>query len=245
MNAKPTRPSASPINLDAPQAKLPVAELYAVAGRGPLVPLGVSTLEDQTASVATFGAMMGRATAQSLDDTILADPIIANCNRVASTVSVSDEIEQRILMYAIRTIELSKGQFDFRVNFRFEDPRRDLVSAGEGVLQIQGYRDRLCQLEIELRQAKKKLDSAYDSGMEYLFETYPNKMNGFNRDVERRKIFTGKLFRPLNDKLSQVRALLEQIKAALENLDKAHFAYKEVVEVGKTILNRVEGRAGA
>lgn len=237
-NSSRQRPGLSPVDLEAPRGKL-------IGGQPQLIPVGISQAEEATAATASFGALLGAAAARNQDSAVLEDPIVKELNAVAETVRVSDEMEQRIITYAVRTIELSKGQFDFRVNYRFENPKMDLVSAGEGVLFIQGYRDRLCQLEIELRQAKKKLDSAYDSGMEYLFEVHASKMESFGRDTERRKIFTSKVFKPLLKKLTQVRSLLEQIKSALENLDKAHFAYKEVVEVGKTILNRVEGRAGA
>jgi uncharacterized protein YpiB (UPF0302 family) len=188
--------------------------------------------------------MLGKVAAQSLDATICADPIIQNANHTADTIPLSSELEQRILYYAIRTLELSKGQFDFKVNFRFENPRQDLANAAEGVLYVQGYRDRLCEIEIQLRQARKQLDSAYDTGVAYLFERYPQKMDTFNRDSFLRNIFISKVFKPLDEKRKDIKSLLEQVASALDNLDKAHFAYKTVVDVGKTILDRVEGRAG-
>lgn len=191
-----------------------------------------------------FGQLLGRAAAQSLDETICADPFIRDSNRTATTIPLSDELEQRILYYAIRTLELSKGQFDFKVNFRFENPRQDLANAAEGVLYIQGYRDRLCEIEIQLRQAKKQVDSAYDTGVAYLIEKYPQKMDTFNRDSFLRNLFINKVFKPLDEKRKDIKSLLEQVSSALDNLDKAHFAYKTVVDVGKTILDRVEGRAG-
>ena len=203
--------------------------------------------EERRANLATspqFGTMLGRAAAQSLDETIAEDPIVVSSNNVASTAPISDELEQRILYYAIRTIELSKGQFDFKVNFRFENPRQDLANAAEGVLYIQGYRDRLCEIEIQLRQAKKNIDAAYDTGVAYLMERYSQKMDSFSKDSFMRNIYINKVFKPLDEKRKEIKSLLEQVSSALDNLDKAHFAYKAVVDVGKTILERVEGRAG-
>lgn len=228
----------SPILTPAPQQpaiNLPRAATIPVPG------------EDQRAHFAqgvTFGSNLGRAVAMSLDDTIMADSIIVASNDTANSVRLSDGIEERISFYAVRTVELAKGNFDFRVNFRFENPRSDLVSAAEGVLSIQAYRDRLCGLELELRQAKKKIEAAYDMGVAYLFEAYPQKMDSLNKDTFLRNLFISKVFKPLEETKKEIRALLEQIKSALDNLDKAHFAYKEVVEVGKVILNRVEGRVG-
>lgn len=212
--------------------------------RAAMVPVPGEDQRIHFAQAPTFGANLGRATAQSLDETIMADAMIVASNATVSTVRLSDGIEERIAFYAVRTIELSKGNFDFRVNFRFENPRSDLVSAAEGVLSIQAYRDRLCGLELELRQAKKKVEAAYDMGVAYLFEAYPQKMDSFNKDTFLRTMFISKVFKPLEEAKKEIRALLEQIKSALDNLDKAHFAYKEVVEVGKVILNRVEGRVG-
>lgn len=209
-------------------------------------PIAVPTAEQraEALNMGDFGGIVGKAARKTVDDLIKEDPIIVNANAVASTVNVSEEVGERIVFYAIRTIELSAGHFDFHVNFRFENPRRDLANAAEGVLSIQGYRDRLCQLEIELRQAKKRLDSAYDTGLAYLFEQYTNKMESFSRDAFMRGLFIGKVFKPLEDKRKDVKAYLEQIESALSNLDKAHYAYKAVVDVGRTILDRVEGRAG-
>lgn len=206
----------------------------------------VPTADERAAALdaGQFGSRLGAAVAMTLESTIAADPIIKAANDVASTVHVSDALEQQILYYSTRTLELSKGQFDFGVNYRFESPRSDLSKAAEGVLSVQGHRDRLCYIEIELRQAKKKLDSAYDTGVAYLFEVYSKKMESYNRDAFARGLFLNKIFKPLEENRKAVKALLEQIECALTNLDKAHYAYKAVVDVGRTILERVEGRAG-
>lgn len=196
----------------------------------------------------SFGADLGRAEVQQAK-AIEDDPDVKLLLDMANSFIVADSIFQELTTLAVFSRDAGKGRFSMGSGlgvmdnfYEFSNPRGDLVQAQTALMQIQGRRTRIVEIQIGFLSGKARLERAATLVTEVVYEKYAHKIAKLPRDAAHKKAFMGQITRKLDEKLEVINEALEIIEAALSNLDRAHFTYKSAIDVGTTILSRMEGR---
>jgi hypothetical protein len=172
---------------------------------------------------------------------ILQDPIIGKILRSAKLVELNTKLVTELNNYFITTRDLAHpGHFKFGVNTKFAAPRNDLSNVATAMARIQAYRDRVCEIQLQLLDIKQKLDSWIKLGKIHVYDQYgfEVKSRGANAQQE---YFIDSLFWPLINRRDVANNQLEQVDAVLANLDKAHYNYKHIGDIGLKLVDRLEG----
>jgi hypothetical protein len=172
---------------------------------------------------------------------ILQDPVIIKILRAAQIVELNKKLTAELNQYFITTRDLAHpGHYKFGVNTKFAAPRGDLSNVATAMARIQAYRDRVCEIQLELLEIKRKLDSWIKLGKIHVYDQYgfEVKSRGANAQQE---YFIDSIFWPLINRRDIANSQLEQVDAVLANLDKSHYNYKHIGDIGLKLVDRLEG----
>jgi len=169
------------------------------------------------------------------------DIVIQNIFKRIASVQINKKMSNELMSYFITSRDLaSPGHYDYGVNVKFINPGNDIRNCLGAMMKIQGYRDRVCEIQVNLLEAKRILKSGLALGTRHVYEMYAVEVK--SRGVgEYQKAFIATIFSPLQSRLNIVDTQLDQVEAILQNLDKAHFAYRSVAEIGSKLVDRMEG----
>ena len=171
------------------------------------------------------------------------DPIVKQIFKSISLVSVNGKLTRELEQYYITTRSLATpGHYDYGVNVQFRNPPGDLRACLGAILRIQGYRDRVCEIQVSLLDARRRLRRAMDLGQRHIYEMYAFDIKA-RGTAEFQRSFIATVFTPVQaqERADLINAQLDQVNAILTNLDKAAWAYKEVADIGIKLIDRLEG----
>lgn len=171
------------------------------------------------------------------------DTLINRAVRTCMGLKLPTRLTEELATYFITAKDLARpGFYDYKVNTRFRNPHNDLIAICDASLRIQAYRDRVCEIQLEIVNIRGILQRSYKAAEEVIYEIYGAEMQSYGmRSEAAQKHFISKVLQPVTDRLLVSGNQLVQIEAILNNLDKAHFAYKAVGELAEKILSRSEG----
>lgn len=188
------------------------------------------------------GAALTSAT-KSLRLRIQQDQLVRKAVMACIRIQLNPKLTAELLRYFITARDLARpGFYDYKVNTKFQNPRVDIISVIEASLRIQAYRDRVCELQLELINIKNILQRGYKAASNVIYELYGQEMAAAGLRAEAtQKQFVTAVLSPINDRIINSDNQIKQIEATLENLDKAHYAYKAVGDLAEKVLSRSEG----
>jgi hypothetical protein len=169
------------------------------------------------------------------------DPVIAKILLSANGCIVDPKLTRDLTNYFITSRDLANpGHYSYGVSPSFRNPPQDLRNCLTAVLKIQAFRDRVCEIQVNLLETKRRLDSAFSLGNRHIYEMWPLEVKARGTDTVQ-KAFIQSVLHAVYKRKELVVKQLEQVYAVLDNLDKAHFSYKAVAEIGIKLIDRLEG----
>jgi hypothetical protein len=172
---------------------------------------------------------------------ILNDPIIMRIIDAGKTVIPNNKLDKDLIQYFITSRDLAHpGHYNYGVNTRFAAPRQDLSNVATAMAKIQAFRDRVCEIQLQLIGMKARLDKWIKLGKIHVYDQYgvEVKSRGANAQQE---YFIDSLFLSLINKVDLIDSQLSQVNSILANLDKAHYNYKHIGDIGLKLVDRLEG----
>lgn len=157
-------------------------------------------------------------------------------------IKLNPRLTEELNGYHITAKNLAKpGNYEFGVSLRFQNPRQDLIDIITASLKIQAYRDRVCEIQLDLLRSKQNLTRFRKLGHDVIQEKFGSQLSILFKSFDSQKSFIDSVIAPITSRLAVVTGNLEQIDAVLQNLDKAHYTYKEVGQLAEKLFSRVEG----
>jgi hypothetical protein len=162
------------------------------------------------------------------------------------SIQLNPKLTEELSRYIITARDLARpGHYDYKVNTQFLNPGKDIRAIMDAALRIQAYRDRVCEVQLELIGLKGKLQRLYRGGDDVIRERYGSDLTGLGIRAESAyQQFIGKVLEPMTLRIMIITEQLQQVEATLKNLDQAHYAYRDVGTLAEKILTRAEGGYG-
>lgn len=169
------------------------------------------------------------------------DEIILKVLKACKIIEIQKNLVDELNGYFMTSRDLAHpGHYKYGVNTKFRNPREDLTSVAGAMGKIQAFRDRVCEIQISCLDKKQKLDSWIRIGRNHIYDMYGFELKSRGSEAAQSN-FIISILSPLYSRLDVLVAQLKQVDAILENLDKAHFNYKFVGEIGLKLVDRLEG----
>lgn len=169
------------------------------------------------------------------------NPKVEKLLALADSVTISPKLDAELEEYFITSRDVATGKFQHRgVNSSFNNPRKNMEAIAGVLLDIQAYRDRLVKIQCTLFTHENTLKSAARVCEAVIREIYYDRIK-IAGSLDLQKVFVGSILEPLVEKQDYITSLLSRVKATLGNLDSAHFTYKEVDQLGQSVIMRAEG----
>lgn len=194
----------------------------------------------------TVGLPVSSSASETLRKRIQADPLILKALRLTVSIKLNPKLTEELSRFCITARDLARpGHYEYRVNTQFLNPRKDVIAIAEASLRIQAYRDRVCEVQLELIGLKGKLQRLYRGGDDVIRERYGTEIAALGLRAESSvQQFVGKVLDPMNVRLMIIAEQLAQVEATLKNLDQSHYTYRDVGTLAEKILSRAEGGYG-
>ena len=167
--------------------------------------------------------------------------------RIAALLEVADEItidaglDRELRDFFVTSRDRKLGTYSFSgVDASFSKPRRNQIAIAEVLLTVQAHRDRVIDIQTALLGFNNKLQSAKRIITELLYERYPDELKKRGA-LTVQSIFIDAVLEPITSKRDTAEMYLKRVDVILKNLDNSHFAFREVGQIGNSIIARTEG----
>lgn len=193
--------------------------------------------------VSTAVPGIASGTLQNLKQSILQNDLIKRTLLAGQQVVLHQRLLVELHDYFITSKDLAKpGVFNYGVSTQFRNPVQDVCRLMDAVLRIQGYRDRVCEIQIELINSRNTLQRSYKAGESVILDMYFTNLQAHGLRTEAaQKAFIASILGPITERLIDAENQKALIEATLVNLDKAHYAYQAIGDWAVKLFSRSEG----
>jgi hypothetical protein len=172
---------------------------------------------------------------------IQSDEALQKIRIAGSKIKLYPNLTAEIQQYYASSRDMAmKTKFDHGFDIYFQNPRKSLTDVLTMMAKIQAYRDRVTEIQIYLVNGQMKLERYIRLTNAHMYEMYASEIKSRGAS-EQQKYFIMSLIPGMHDKIEIIKAHLKIVEAVLNNLDKAHFAYKGIAEFGSKLIDRMEG----
>lgn len=169
------------------------------------------------------------------------DQRIAALLQVADEIVLDSQLDGELREFFVTSRDRKLGTYAFSgVDASFTRPRRNQIAIAEVLLTVQAHRDRVIDIQTSLLGFNNKLQSAKRIITELLYERYPDELKKRGA-LTVQGIFIDAVLEPITEKREIVEMYLKRVDIILKNLDNSHFAFREVGQIGNSIIARTEG----
>lgn len=173
------------------------------------------------------------------------DSRIATLIETADGIQISTELESELRQFYTTARDVKVGTYSYMgVDPDFTNPRKNQIRIAKAMLKIQAYRDRVLDIQTVLLGFSNKLQSAKRLAVELIHERFGEELKKRGA-LTVQSVFIDAVIEPIIEKRELVDMYLKRTDLILKNLDNSHFTYREVGQIGNSIISRAEGAYGS
>lgn len=169
------------------------------------------------------------------------DSRIATLIETADGIQISTDLESELRQFYTTARDVKLGTYSYMgVDPDFTNPRKNQIRIAKAMLKIQAYRDRVLDIQTVLLGFSNKLQSAKRLAVELIHERFSEELKKRGA-LTVQSVFIESVIEPIIEKRELVDMYLKRTDLILKNLDNSHFTYREVGQIGNSIISRAEG----
>lgn len=165
-------------------------------------------------------------------DSLKNDPVVVEYLETLKDprLQIDETLQDELVAIKDELKQIKKKDKGVPLYYREEEDAEKLVSVFS---EIQGHRDRVMAIYLELAPVERRLQKLWDQCEMYL-SSFPI-VSEQSTEGKRNKIL-GAILEPLHDRLSTVKAIMKLSDRVDSYLNSTHFMVKEVKDIGVKVL---------